>query len=132
MEIGEKIKEIRESIPMTQSELAEKLSLSVHTISKYEQGQRHPKLKQLEKIAKALDVSVNDLMTKETMLEITLNRFNDKIDRTITKGSEYSLNYEKQCKFINFLYDQLNDIGREKVISYMSDLLESEKYRNEK
>ena len=62
MEIGKNIKEIREANKMTQFELAETLKLSVHTISKYEQGQRQPKIDQLKKIAEALGVSLDELL----------------------------------------------------------------------
>lgn len=71
MEIGKRIKEIRESISMTQSELADKLDLSVHTVSKYEQGQRKPKLDMIQKIAKALEVSVNELLGIDTAFSPT-------------------------------------------------------------
>ena len=50
MEIGKNIKEIREANKMTQFELAETLKLSVHTISKYEQGQRQHQYKQMPSI----------------------------------------------------------------------------------
>ena len=62
MEMGKRIKEIRESLNMTQSELADKLGLSVHTVSKYEQGQRNPKIEMLQKIATALNVPVQELL----------------------------------------------------------------------
>lgn len=71
MEIGKRIKEIRESISMTQSELADKLDLSVHTISKYEQGQRKPKLDMLKEIAEALEVNVADLVEGATEEELS-------------------------------------------------------------
>lgn len=47
---------------LTQEQLAEKLNTKKATISRYERGQRQPRLEQLIKIADALGVSVMDLI----------------------------------------------------------------------
>jgi transcriptional regulator with XRE-family HTH domain len=54
--IGGKITEIRLERKLTQPELAEKINVSVETISRMERGVTFPSLKTVEKISKTLDV----------------------------------------------------------------------------
>lgn len=56
--IGEKIKALRKTRGLTQEQLAEKLGVQRATISNYEIGRRSPHLKELEKIASILGVSL--------------------------------------------------------------------------
>ena len=69
MNIGKKIKELRESKEMSQSKLAEAVGLSVHTVSKYEQGQREPNLATINKIADALGVEVHEIVSTRPWIE---------------------------------------------------------------
>lgn len=57
-EIGQKIKVLRTTRGLTQQQLAELLEVQRATISNYEIGRRSPHLKELEKIAKVLGVSL--------------------------------------------------------------------------
>ena len=57
MNIGEKIKRIRQHRRMTQKELGELVDLSANRIAQYEMGYRVPKKPLLNQIAKALRVS---------------------------------------------------------------------------
>ncbi|SHJ99295.1 Transcriptional regulator, contains XRE-family HTH domain [Hathewaya proteolytica DSM 3090] len=61
MSIGKKIKELRLSKNMKQSDLAEKSGISRVAIGNYERGDRIPKADVLSSIAAALGVSVYDL-----------------------------------------------------------------------
>ena len=54
--VGRRIKEIRDSIGMTQAELGEKIGLNGDRIQKYENGARRPKSELLKSIASALGV----------------------------------------------------------------------------
>lgn len=54
--IGGKITEIRLSQRLTQAQLAEKVNLSIETISRMERGVNFPSLKTIEIIANSLDV----------------------------------------------------------------------------
>ena len=56
------IKEIRKRQGLTQLELANKSGLSKNTIYSYESGKRNPTLCGLDCIAKALNISVKDLL----------------------------------------------------------------------
>lgn len=59
--IGEKIKEYRKLKRLTQKELAKKIGMGDTTIANYEKGFRTPKKNTLFKLAKAFDISIDDL-----------------------------------------------------------------------
>ena len=59
------IKELREKQKITQTELANKLAVSSKTISKWETGKGLPDISLIEPLAKALKVSVIELMNGE-------------------------------------------------------------------
>lgn len=61
MNIGERIKQTRKRVGITQKELGERLMISQVRIAQYETGKRQPKIETLEKIAAALNVNVWDL-----------------------------------------------------------------------
>jgi len=57
--ISQRLKEIREKSGFTQKELAERAGLATITIQGYEENKFKPKLGTLEKIAHALNVSID-------------------------------------------------------------------------
>lgn len=59
--LGESIKKIRLSKGMTQDELSKRIELDAAYISNVESGKNNPTLATIEKIAKALNVSVDEL-----------------------------------------------------------------------
>lgn len=67
--ISDRIKEYRKMRGMTQAELAKKTGISLSNISKYESGNRHPKTDYLLKIADALNVNINDLVSYNSYCE---------------------------------------------------------------
>ena len=76
--ISRKIKALRKTRGMTQEQLAEKLGVQRATVSNYEIGRRSPHIKELERIASALGVSleyfgvggneVHDLIARAQMI----------------------------------------------------------------
>ena len=56
MTLGERIKAARKQRGMTQRELAQKVGISVNSLSRYETGERQPNIETLSKIAEALGV----------------------------------------------------------------------------
>ena len=61
-QLGKKVKEARTKIGFTQEELAKKAGLHRTYIAGIETGRRNISVKNLEKIAKALDVKTNYLL----------------------------------------------------------------------
>ena len=62
---GAVIRKLRENKKMTQEELAEKVFVSGKAVSKWETGQGFPDVSLIEPLAKALDISVIELLSGE-------------------------------------------------------------------
>ncbi len=62
---GAVIRALRERKKMTQEELSEKIHVSGKAVSKWETGQGFPDISLLEPLAKALDISVIELLSGE-------------------------------------------------------------------
>ncbi len=60
--IAQQIREKRQEKKITQTELSKKTQLSRNTIVNFETGKRSPRMKDLEKIANALNISIRDLV----------------------------------------------------------------------
>lgn len=60
--IGERIKQLREDLNLDRSELAKKLNLTYHALSKYETNERQPDYNTLKIIADFFNVSVDYLL----------------------------------------------------------------------
>jgi ribosome-binding protein aMBF1 (putative translation factor) len=61
--VGKNIRKIRESKSISQQELAAKCNFEKSNMSRLEAGRVNPTLSTLEKVAKALDVSLAELFT---------------------------------------------------------------------
>ena len=66
MGFGEKLSSLRKQRGMTQVELAEKLSISRQAVSRWERGTAEPSTENLICIGRLFDVSVDDLMDKNS------------------------------------------------------------------
>ena len=65
MTIGDNIKRLREAAGMTQEQLAEIMNVTHSAVSLWESGKRSMNVKQADKLAQALGVTLNDLMREE-------------------------------------------------------------------
>lgn len=68
MNLGKRIKGLREEKNLTQQQAADALGVSVHTVSKYEQGQREPSMEIMNKIANILEVELFELLVEKEEL----------------------------------------------------------------
>ncbi len=60
--IGRRIRQLRDSLGLTQTEFARKASLSQAAISQFEEGNRLPSMQAVEKIASALHVPLTAIL----------------------------------------------------------------------
>lgn len=119
---GEKIKKNRTQKGFTQKQLAQKCSMYESQIRKYETGKIHPKIETLQKIANALQVSVNSLRSDSELEMDFLTKYMCKsFDATIE-----SLNIEH--KLISD-YRSLNAQGRKKAIEQVELLTKIPEYQ---
>lgn len=71
MAIGDNIKHYRKALNLTQRQLAERANIAVITLQQYESGKRTPRAKQLQNIAKSLNINSNMLiLTNSTDADI--------------------------------------------------------------
>ena len=68
MEFHEKLQELRKNRGLTQEELAEALYVSRTAVSKWESGRGYPSIDSLKEISKYFAVSIDDLLSGETLL----------------------------------------------------------------
>ena len=114
MNLGERIKKIREQKGIKQYELAKKAEISVNALINYEKNKRNPPLRAVDKIALALDVTPFYLMygENEPMLSITnvVKEFNNstelinqKIDMLLKAFDINNIKYDQIKKLRNFV-----------------------------
>lgn len=70
MEFHEKLQELRKKRGLTQEELAEALYVSRTAISKWESGRGYPNIDSLKELSNFFSVSIDDLLSSETLLSI--------------------------------------------------------------
>lgn len=64
MNFSDRLKELRQSYGLSQSQLAQKLKISKSSVNMYERGEREPGLEVLENIADFFNVDMNYLLGK--------------------------------------------------------------------
>ena len=74
MTFGEKIKEARKAAGMTQEKLANELSVSRQTITKWESDKGIPDVENLKTLSKALDVSIDYLLDDGSQLDFSVTK----------------------------------------------------------
>lgn len=82
-EIAKRITKARESMKLSQAELAKMIDVSPAAISQYENGDKKPSIENLQKLSDALKVSTDYLMGKDAPLHSDIDvlfRGLDKMD----------------------------------------------------
>jgi transcriptional regulator with XRE-family HTH domain len=75
MSVGSTIKERRESLSMKQDDLANKVGVTVQTMSKWERDLTEPKASQVYKLSKALKLSERDICKGESLQKEAMDPF---------------------------------------------------------
>ena len=70
MEFYQKLQALRKQKNMTQEELAQKLYVSRTAVSKWESGRGYPNIDSLKTIAKEFDVSIDELLSNDELIEL--------------------------------------------------------------
>ncbi len=70
MEFCDKIKNIRTDNNLTQEQFAEKLYVSRTAVSKWESGKGYPSIDSLKYMSKLFNISIDDLLSSEEILDI--------------------------------------------------------------
>ncbi|WP_337970310.1 helix-turn-helix domain-containing protein [Virgibacillus salexigens] len=109
--VGERIKEERKKKGLTQKELGEKIGVKHNTISSYEKGTNAPEQNAIFKIARALNVKVDDLFPSNSQANST-----DDLQRALEMAKEMDI---KDIQLLKGLIEKtlsLKDEEREKFL----------------
>ena len=103
MNFGENLKQIREESKLSQQELARELEVSQSTIAMWEASQRTPKLGELNRLARVLNITVNRLLgqPRDRKLELIKNEIyidGEKISDLDATDVEGIINYIEAIK----------------------------------
>lgn len=100
MQLGEKIKELRESKGLLQRQLAASLEIDTPMFSKIERGERRAKREQVVKLAELLQTDENELLTvwlADQVYEIVRG---EETAAGALKVAESTLKYSKVVKHV--------------------------------
>lgn len=104
---GQRIRAIREAAGLTQEQLGNKIQSTGVTIMRYEKGIREPRLQQIEKIADALNISVNFFQASAPFEDLTfLNNFKAVILKSLENHNCFSWNHRALVEIGNYEYWQ--------------------------
>ena len=119
MTTGQLIKAARKKAGMTQKELGAKLGVAYQTLAQWENDLRNPKLDTLQRIASALGVPVQELISDWEAVD------KEEFKRVFIYG-------EGIKDRIDAALDRLNDEGQEKAAERVEELTEIPKYQRQK
>ncbi|WP_432748345.1 helix-turn-helix domain-containing protein [Pectinatus frisingensis] len=111
MSIGENIKRIREKKNISQYALAKELGISQQSVAQWELSKTSPRKKTIEKLAKILDVTPNQLFGYENS-NTELPELNAKDERDIAKELEKMMNNLDSDSGLSFYGEPLSDESR--------------------
>ncbi len=100
MQLGEKIKELREIKGLLQRQLAARLEIDTPMFSKIERGERRAKREQVIKLAELLDSDVNELLTMWLADRVYLIVKDEEIAEGALRVAESTLKYSKSNKHV--------------------------------
>jgi transcriptional regulator with XRE-family HTH domain len=127
MIIGQRIKFFREEAGLTQHQLAERADVSREAIGNYENGRRVPPVDIAQRIATALEMSVDDLIypdgTKPKKASVPLD------DASM---EELAKSLDARSAIITDIIqnlDKMNDAGKQKAVEYVKDLVKISEYK---
>ena len=89
MSIGKKVRQYRDIKKMSQSMLAEKVEVSQSIISSLESDKSVPNSVMLHRIAKALDVDINDLLVDESIVQNNYDKAIGNIHSQVTINNHF-------------------------------------------
>ena len=136
--VGNKIRFFRNKKGITQKALADLIGKTESSIQKYECGSTEVPFSVLEKIAKALDITILFLLDDE-YLESASTYFEEKgevktsalFHDMASLNKNLAANIETSyTQILNNFFSMLNDNGKKKALERIEELLEIPRYTN--
>lgn len=120
--VAEAIKQARTSQGMTQKELAYKCGMADSAIRKYESGRVIPKIETRKKIANALNIEIQELMSSGEIMSERLAESINKAVGMITSAMD-------ENNRLIAVYRSMNEVGRSKAMALIEDLAKIPEYQ---
>lgn len=111
MGLGKNIRKARKAAGLTQEELAQAAGIAKISVGQYERGQREPRLEQLLKISKALNVSIYALILPDD------------------PGDPTASLYVEPPQQIAELLELMNEAGQLEALKRVEELAQLDKYK---
>lgn len=121
MEFNEKLKKIRTEKGLSQKKLADMIGVSQTAVYSWEKGNMLPKFEQMQRIAAALDVTLDEL-DSESSKRILKDFFEE-----INKATTETMKGAKEAVLISS-FRSLNNSGQKEALKRVSELTEIKKY----
>lgn len=119
--MGERIKQLRKSLNMSQEELGSKIGVKKSAVNKYETGDVENIPRQsIEIMCRLFSVSPSYLLGIEEL--------EDSLAKEVKLIEQIQEFYGKEAVELLELFTRLNEAGKQKVISYADDMTENQKY----
>lgn len=133
--IGERIKYFRQQRNLSRESLSNLLEISVHTLSKYEQGKREPTYEMLFRICSELDISIIDIFAPESYSETNDFSIYNKLRTTTSLEELLKLTFLQNQYFYTLLEKSTHtEKGKLSFFStfseYMISYLKTEELKN--
>lgn len=127
----ELLKKRRKELGLKQEDVAKQLEINRATISKYENGQIEPPLKQLAQLAAILHLPLDDLVEGKTRDAIKQSMESGILNAT--EITHYLLGFHSTPDEIDLLssYHKLNNVGKNEAIKRVEELAEIPKYQKQ-
>lgn len=133
-----RIQELRKEAGMTQAELAAKIGVNPVTMSRYENGDRHPKIDKLEKMAELFVVTVDYLLgysdsrlgSGDSWDELAKKMNSQQIDNSLKRLTHENYN-DLAIKALLSDFDKLNDDGKKEALKQIENLTKIPDYQKD-
>ena len=104
MEFSKKIQELRNKNKLTQEQFAEKLYVSRTAVSKWESGKGYPSIDSLKYISKIFNVSIDELLSNEEIIDIAKNENTSNIEKINKDEFHFLRNISQELENENPLF----------------------------
>ncbi|WP_303835315.1 helix-turn-helix domain-containing protein [Ruminococcus flavefaciens] len=135
MPLGETIKKVRLFKKISQKELAKRIGIAPNTLYRYEHGDISLSLEMLNKLAEALNVSIDTLLVEPECIPDRNIIFDNKpitepdMKQSIEGAQKLVSQLDDFSKELQKSYDKLNNDGKQAVNVYAEYLSTQEKYK---
>ena len=116
MKFGENLYNLRKNAKMSQEKLAEKMSVSRQSISKWENGESYPEMDKILKLCNIFHCKINDLVHEDLT---DINSLDEEIIMSVVKFNEKKQNQVKSLSNVISLIGKIGGIVLKVAIPFI-------------